>query len=328
MLIELNKVNAPSLLLEDYNYFINKAVNQYINKRYNIYDTTQQTTDDLRVLKSTATIPVEEKNLISEKYGSLSDKDLFGDGNMFGATYEFELPKDYLHMLNCTCVYKVQKPYKCYPVGKYWTRRATRLTADAWPDIQDNAYMCPSYRRPYYYIHNVNQQENLPTNIYNKTLGSTDQYITFKEHEEGKLQEVKNQSVYPSKISLKNIDKNKDLGEVDLIDRPPYTRTANPTSIRCEIRYGKDTEVFKLKYVLVDYIKAPQYIELTQEQVDRTIDQSQILEFPDYICQEIINELVHLVMENASDQRIQTHPVVSQSIANPAQQQQQPQKAS
>ena len=37
-LIELNKVQAPSLLLEDYNYFINKAVNQYINKRYNIYD--------------------------------------------------------------------------------------------------------------------------------------------------------------------------------------------------------------------------------------------------------------------------------------------------
>jgi hypothetical protein len=32
LLIELNKVNAPSLLLEDYNYFINKAINQYINK--------------------------------------------------------------------------------------------------------------------------------------------------------------------------------------------------------------------------------------------------------------------------------------------------------
>lgn len=27
LLIETNKVNAPSLLLEDYNYFINKAIN-------------------------------------------------------------------------------------------------------------------------------------------------------------------------------------------------------------------------------------------------------------------------------------------------------------
>jgi hypothetical protein len=45
-----------------------------------------------------------------------------------------------------------------------------------------------------------------------------------------------------------------------------------------------------------------------------------MLEFPDYVCQEIINELVHIVMENISEQRLQTHPVVSQSIANPAQQ--------
>ena len=40
---------------------------------------------------------------------------------------------------------------------------------------------------------------------------------------------------------------------------------------------------------------------LTQEQLDYTEDNSQILEFPDYVCQEIINELVHLVMENNSD---------------------------
>lgn len=38
LLTELSKVNAPSMLLSDFNYFINKAVNQYVNKRYNIYD--------------------------------------------------------------------------------------------------------------------------------------------------------------------------------------------------------------------------------------------------------------------------------------------------
>ena len=38
MLTELSKVNAPSLLLHEFNYYFNKAVNQYINKRYNIYD--------------------------------------------------------------------------------------------------------------------------------------------------------------------------------------------------------------------------------------------------------------------------------------------------
>ena len=93
-----------------------------------------------------------------------------------------------------------------------------------------------------------------------------------------------------------------------------------------EIRYGTDTSVFTLDEfegnpgkVYIDYIKSPQHIRLTQKELDTTEDISQMLEFPDYVCQEILNELVHLIMENISDQRLQTHPVVSQSIANPAQ---------
>jgi hypothetical protein len=49
-LIELSKVNAPALKLYEFNYYFNKAVDQYVNQVYNIYDVNQQTTDDLRVL--------------------------------------------------------------------------------------------------------------------------------------------------------------------------------------------------------------------------------------------------------------------------------------
>ena len=55
---EVNKVQSMTLLLEDFNYFFNKAIYQYINKRYNIYDINQQTTDDIRVLKATIALPV------------------------------------------------------------------------------------------------------------------------------------------------------------------------------------------------------------------------------------------------------------------------------
>jgi len=44
------------------------------------------------------------------------------------------------------------------------------------------------------------------------------------------------------------------------------------------------------------------------------------MEFPDYVCQEIINELTTLVMENIADPRLNTNNIVTQSIANPAQQ--------
>ena len=50
------------------------------------------------------------------------------------------------------------------------------------------------------------------------------------------------------------------------------------------------------------------------------------MEFPDYVCQEIINELEKLLLENAGDPRLQTNLAVNQTIANPAQQQSQTKK--
>ena len=61
-------------------------------------------------------------------------------------------------------------------------------------------------------------------------------------------------------------------------------RYGNPSNVRLEIRYGKDSSVFELVGVVVDYIKTPQLIRITQEQIDLTRDTSQIMEFPDYVC--------------------------------------------
>lgn len=54
--------------------------------------------------------------------------------------------------------------------------------------------------------------------------------------------------------------------------------------------------------------------------MDLTEDTSQVMEFPDYVCQEIINELVLLIMENTGDPRLQSHNSVTTTIAQPAQQ--------
>ena len=64
-------------------------------------------------------------------------------------------------------------------------------------------------------------------------------------------------------------------------------------------------------------MKCPQFIRLTQEQIDLTEDTSQIMEFPDYVNQEIINELVHLVMERVNDPRLSNNMQISQTIARP-----------
>lgn len=371
MLTELSKVNAPSMLLQDFNYFLNKAVYQYINKRYNIYDINQQTTDDLRVLKSnTVLVPTPVEKILSGV--EASDWNV-GDVNLLGATYEFYLPLDYLHMLNCICIYEVRERYKCYNKGDYVQFPAKRLTADSWSVIINDYYNRPLPQRPYYYIHNVNTSEDLPTNPIKRvnllernsvgTDAATDYtndgsyvttYVTKYQLKNRPLpvevestspeyelstfisnnpevtildtMEVKRsgtstgQSNLPRTIDLKNFT-NKSV-----VEREAGVRYGNSSSVRCEIRYGCDDRVFKLRAVSIDYIKTPQTIRLTQEQVDTTADTSQIMEFPDYICDQIINELTMLVMENTADPRLQTNTVVTQSIANPAQQQtQQPQ---
>jgi hypothetical protein len=38
ILTEQNKVDAPALLLNDYNYLINKGIYQFVNKQYNFFD--------------------------------------------------------------------------------------------------------------------------------------------------------------------------------------------------------------------------------------------------------------------------------------------------
>ena len=278
-LVELNKKEAPTLLLEDYNYFINKAVNQYINKMYNAYDMNQQKTDDLRVLKSTAML-------------TPTVNDDYATSTLYGNVYETDLPDDYLHILNCIVEYNVIKNYKCYNAGNTWHQGAIRLTSDMFSQVINNFYHRPSYKRPYYYINNVNV-----SNIYPTSDNQVD--VDFN----------------PTDISP---------DPKQNVERVSTNRYGNKSKVRMEIRYGKDNSIFTLNKVYIDYLKTPQFIRLTEEQIDEVEDLSQVLEFPDYVCQEVVNELIKLLMENASDPRIQTHSPVNQTIAQP--QQAQPQR--
>lgn len=341
LLTELSKVKAPSMLLQDFNYFFNKALNQYINKRYNIYDVNQQTTDDLRVLKATAFLDVKKVLKDSDSpYYQFSQYNT-GKTNIFNGFYEVSLPPDYFHLLNCICVYDVNKNFKCYNAGDTVQFAATRITADAWPIILNDFYNRPQPWKPYYYIHNVNQNNTLPTNpvgkdnFYTNLQEGTDLsklYGVIPSDSETGLgggvddTENKRKSNFKRTITLGKPITDDGVSTISAVEREAGIRYGNPSNVRMEIRYGTDDSIFTLKKVFIDYLKTPQLIRLTQEQVNLTEDTSQIMEFPDYVCQEIINELVLLVMENNADPRLQTSMAVSQSIANPVQQQTQAQQ--
>lgn len=369
-LIELSKIQAPSLKLYEFNYLFNKAINQYINKVYNVYDINQQTTDDLRVLKATTFLTPHKVELAGRKSSAAKDSAIQNTsavtGNqdspeggytgqassylskahrsiqsLHGATYEVYMPIDYLHMLNCVCIYYVAKQKDCWDAGSYIEIPATRLTADSWSQIITDIYNRPSPMRPYYYIHNLNQQQVLPTDprtsvetgtgleevgidmngIYQVTHADGGEWEDndINSGTAGGTDIEKQNSNFQRTFKL-NVD-GKDT-QVSLVEKPIALRAGNTSNVRCEIRYGKDDSLFQLVEVQIDYVKCPQFIRLTQEQIDLTEDTSQIMEFPDYVNQEIINELVHLVMERVNDPRLGNNIQMTQSIARPTGQQQ------
>lgn len=284
LLIELNKEQAPSMLLADFNYFCNKAIQQYHNKQYNIYDVNQQTSDNLRVISTTAKLTPTYDDFYGERIAVI------------------ELPLDYFHLLNCICSYKRTGPNKCNQTGSV-QYSAKRLTSDMWSQVHRNYYNRPTYKRPYYFIHNRNTSSDLPTDNYSSEL--------YKPTENGNE-------------LIRGLSKTITIGgeKKSLVTKEATNRYGNVQPVRVEIRYGSMPANLELDTIYVDYLKTPQHVELTQEQLDLVEDTSQLLEYPDYVCYEIVGELVKLFMENASDPRLQTNIPINQTIASPIQQSQ------
>ena len=251
-LIELNKVQAPSLLVDDFIYLFNKSVQQYINKRYNLFETKQQLTDDLRVLTKT------------QRIDSTNGLSLEESPNIFGESYRCELPKDYVHMLNCICEFEDLTGTRCEEGGKF-QQGANKLDTSQWSHVINNAYMKPSAKRPYYYIINIEE----PVKI--KTGSSSDLTGTIR-----------------------------------------YGNSVLPIM---QIKCGKLSPRYELKAVYIDYLRAPEYLSIDPDILDEVADNSAVIEFPDYVVYEIINEIVKLIMENGQNPRIQTNPPVNQTVA-------------
>lgn len=80
-----------------------------------------------------------------------------------------------------------------------------------------------------------------------------------------------------------------------------------------EIRSGENIHLYPNK-AFIDYLKQPTTVNLTEEHIESVDDISPILEFSEKVCLDIINYFVKLLLENTSDQRLQTNIPVNQII--------------
>ena len=363
VLIELNKVKAPSLSVSDFLYFLNKATQQYVNEMYNSYEVNQQRVDDLRSLRSTVKLDLEEC------------KDQTGE-NFYQCVYDALLPEDYFHILNCVVQFNVKKHTKCQTTESSEYIGVKRLTSDANPQVISNYYLRPSYKNPYYYINEIDiesesksgdifHQKNRKAidrtyKLYKVTIATTnpsfndtlkfvcedssnDKSLSFKELKQHQIAKV-----YRELLKLKNNDPKFQALKVNIVDsntievaipgltkinsendffkitdagnvnfqneKEAYVRYGNSKRSRIEIRFGKTKDDAIPQYLFVDYLKVPQRISLTTDQLDDIEDNSQMLEFPDYVVYEIINRMTKLILENVGNPRVQLNTAVNQTI--------------
>lgn len=253
---ELNKAKAPSLLIDDFVYFLNKSVLRFVNKNYNQYEKTQQFSDSLRTLQSTVELIPQNNSLT---------------GLLFQNTKEVFLPDDYMHILNCIFEFKILNSHLCNIKDSIIHVGGIRGKSDTKPQVLNNYYFKPSINVPYYYINNVTTIINYPTQ--------------------------------DNKISI-NYDPIKESN----------IRYGNSEKIRMELDFGKNNN-YSLEKIYVDYLKYPKYLNLTQDMIDDVIDSSPVVEFSDYVIQEIINDLVSLILENNTNPRLQSQIPLNQTIA-------------
>lgn len=146
-LLECNKNQAPTLLIDDYNYYFKKATYDVIESFIKVDEIDERTDEYLTALKKPYYITAKQ---LLTTYGV--DK----------TAYQFYLPQDFFRLKNCIAVYKYNKVFGCNKVNDTITYGAARMTAEIEPVYSWNYYIVPKWFNPYYYII---KPDNMPNDI-------------------------------------------------------------------------------------------------------------------------------------------------------------------
>ena len=224
VLTEMLKEEAPTVYLEDFNYYFNKAVSEYLKLRYELFEATQQLTDDLRFWKeeypaTALEIPIDDIGL--------------PDG------------KDYRHLTSCVFNVTLTRPVTNCEQQALTTKtyRAVRMSSSVKAGLHNNVYLEPTFYRPYFDIIN-------------------------------------------NKIRI-------------------FTGSSLPSWV-------------KISNIVVEYLRHPAIVDLTEAQVANDPDTSQVMEFTSDVGDEIVKILMKLLLERGMNPRLQTQIPVNQSINDPA----------
>jgi hypothetical protein len=128
ILRELDKYQSPSFTFGDFNNFFAKGMQEYINGRYELFDTEQQHIDDLRAIVI-RTNPVLAIN---------------------STTRSVALPADYWHLIGAAVKMRYIAANGCHGIGDVYYKSLKRMTADLKGFADEDYYTRPKPQNIYY----------------------------------------------------------------------------------------------------------------------------------------------------------------------------------
>jgi len=155
LLSETNKVESPALLLETFNYFFGKSINETCNQWWSFYEQNQLVTDNLRVLTKSVTL---------------------NNANISGGNF-YELPLDYWHILPSALVTFTKVTSSAIPCKTTLEYPAIKMDSQMYSGIIRDYYTKPSYKRPYIYLHEFTNKVNNIQTVYGIEIKSGDESI-------------------------------------------------------------------------------------------------------------------------------------------------------
>lgn len=230
VLTELVKEEAPTLYLEDYLYYFNKAISEYMKARYELFETNQQLADDMRAWKKSFKAPYLEIPISS----------IFKTVTVGGVSKKVDT---YRHLLNCIINVSIDRPItKCdQRPGTTVAYKVTRMSSEIKAGLLGNKYLEAKFYRPYF-------------EIIDNTI----------------------------KINVGDIDSKR----------------------------------VKISGITVEYLTQPVIVDMTESEIEKDEDTSQVLEFSNEVGEEITKLTLKLILERGSNPRLQSNMVVNQSISD------------
>jgi len=282
VLIELNKEEASALYVEDFLYYANKATNWYANARYNIYDTSQQLGDDLRALRKGPEKLLFGNDLIDE-VARREEAAILACKETADSEYTAceEMCED-----NEDCIEACETSKNI----KYTTCSKIQLKGGNLELLE------------YKYRHLLNCIVTIKLDSYafecSQQPGTTRQYAAKRLTADRKAAIINNAFLDPR------------------FYRPYFDIIGDNLQI---LTGDVPEDKFSVESVTIEYLKNPKELKLTEEQLLIEKDTSEKMEFPEYVCIEIVNTLVVMIMEQGGDPRLNSQMGINQTIASPIQ---------